>query len=125
MSSHLTDRYGRRQRPRWFWPLIALVGCSIGVAFAAWVGFQPKPVSAQVFGYEVKSDQLVTVKLDVVTPKPVDVVCTVIAHSEDHAVVGEKSVDVPAGQRERRITIDIATERRAVTGVLRTCEVAD
>ena len=125
MTSHLTDRYGRRQRPRWFWPLITVIGCSIGVAFAAWVGFQDKPVSAQVYGYEVKSDRQVVVKLDVVTPKPVDVTCTVIAVAEDHAVVGEKSVDVPAGQRERRLMIDIVTERRAVTGTLRTCEVAD
>jgi len=122
---HLADRYGRRERPRWFWPLIALIGIGIGIAFAAWVGFQDKPVSAQVWAYDVKSDHLVTITLEVATSDPVDAQCTVYAQAHDHSIVGEKTVDVPAGQGERRIEIDVVTERRAVTGVLRTCEVAD
>ncbi len=123
--SDLDARYGRRERPRWFWPIIALIGCSIGVAFAAWVAFQDKPVSARVWAYDVKDDQHVTITLDVVTPDPVGVRCTVYAQAHDHGIVGEKSVDVPAGQGERRIAIDVETERRAVTGVLRTCEVIE
>lgn len=118
----LGARYGTSKRPRWFWPLIAAIGITIGIAFAAWVGFQDKPVTARVWGYDVIDDHRVTVKLDVVRPDPLDVQCTVYAQAADHSVVGEKTVDLPASeQEETRISIDVETERRAVTGVLRTC----
>jgi len=126
-SSDLAARYGRTQRPRWLWPLVALVGCSIGVAFAAWVGFQDKPISSRVWGYDVKDDHHVTITIDLVTKEPsVAVRCTVYAQADDHATVGEKSEDIPAStRRERRIAIDVETERRAVTGILRGCDVLD
>jgi len=118
----LGARYGTSNRPRWFWPLIAAIGIIIGIALAAWVGFQDKPVTARVYGYVVVDDHLVTVKLDVVRPKPLDVECTVYAQAADHSVVGEKTIELPSSQQEElRISIDIETERRAVTGVLRTC----
>jgi hypothetical protein len=121
-SSDLQQRYRRSTRPRWFWPLVAAVGVAIGVAFAAWVGFQERPVTARVWAYDVKSDDLVTVTLDVVRPEPLAVTCTVYAQSEDHAIVGEKTVDIAASAQDvQRIAIDVRTERRAVTGVLRTC----
>ena len=119
----LGARYGTSKRPRWFWPLIAAVGITIGIAFAAWVGFQDKPITARVWGYDVVDDHKVTVKLDVVRPDPLDIECTVYAQGDDHSIVGEKTVDVAAGKAEKtRITIDVQTERKAVTGVLKTCE---
>ena len=122
----LSSRYGSRQRPRWFWPAIAAVGITLGVAFAAWVGFQKDPVTGRLWGYDVISDTRVTVTLDVVRPDPLDVTCTVYAQADDHSIVGEKTVDVPASEQEKvRVDIDIETERRAVTGVLRTCVPAD
>jgi hypothetical protein len=118
----LSSRYGSRQRPRWFWPAIAAVGISLGVAFAAWVGFQKDPVSAQLWGYDVVSDSQVTVTLEVVRPDPIAVECTVYAQAADHSIVGEKAIDLPASEEEAlRVTVDIQTERRAVNGVLRTC----
>ncbi len=120
--SDLQQRYGRRDRPRWFWPAIATVGISIGIAFAAWVGFQDEPVTSRVWAYDVKDDNLVTITIDVVRPDPLDVRCTVYAQAQDHSIVGEKTLDLPASTvEERRIAIDVRTERRAVTGVLRTC----
>lgn len=122
----LSSRYGSRQRPRWFWPAIAAVGITLGVAFAAWVGFQKDPVTGRLWGYEVISDSQVSVTLDVIRPDPLAVQCTVYAQAEDHSIVGEKTVDVPASEEEKvRVEIDIETERRAVNGVLRTCVVAD
>ncbi|MEJ7633897.1 DUF4307 domain-containing protein [Aeromicrobium sp.] len=119
----LSSRYGTRRRPRWFWPAIAAVGIALGISFAAWVGFQDEPVKGQLWGYDVKSDRLVMVKVDVIRPEPIAVRCTVYAQAEDHSIIGEKTVDVPASEEEKvRIEIDIETERRAVTGVLRTCE---
>lgn len=122
----LNSRYGSRQRPPWFWPLIAAIGISLGVAFAAWVGFQKDPVTGRLWGYDVVSDSHVVVTLDVVRPDPLAVRCTVYAQAGDHSIVGEKTVDVPASEEEKvRVTIDIETERRAVNGVLRTCVAAD
>ena len=122
----LSSRYGARRRPRWLWPAVAAVGIAIGIAFAAWVGFQKDPVSGRLWGYDVVDDGLVRVKLDVVRPDPIAVRCTVYAQAEDHTIVGEKTVDVPASQDEKqRVTIEIETERRAVNGVLRTCVPAD
>lgn len=118
----LSSRYGTRTRPRWFWPAVTAVGVAIGIMFAAWVGFQDEPVKGRVWGYDVKSDHLVTLKLDVVRPDPLAVRCTVYAQAADHSIVGEKTVDVPASKEEEtRISIDVQTERKAVTGVLRTC----
>ena len=122
----LSDRYGTGGRPRWTWPAIAAVGILIGIAWAAWVGFQPKPVSAQLYGYEVVDDHRVTITLDVHRPDPLAVTCTVYAQAEDHSIVGEKTVTVPADDREdARVRISLETERRAVNGVLRTCESTD
>ncbi|KAA1400298.1 DUF4307 domain-containing protein [Aeromicrobium ginsengisoli] len=119
----LSSRYGTRTRPRWFWPAIAAIGIAIGISFAAWVGFQDEPVKGRLWGYDVKSDHLVTLKVDVIRPDPLAVRCTVYAQAADHSIVGEKTVDVSAGTAEKtRVTIDVQTERRAVTGVLKTCE---
>jgi hypothetical protein len=122
----LSSRYGTRRRPRWFWPAVAAVGIALGIAFAAWVGFQKDAVTGRLWGYDVVDDRQVTVTLDVVRPDPLAVQCTVYAQAADHSVVGEKTVDVPASEQEKvRVTIDIETERRAVNGVLRTCEPVD
>jgi hypothetical protein len=122
----LSTRYGSRQRPRWFWPAVAAVGITLGIAFAAWVGFQKDPVTGRLWGYEVVSDSRVEVKLDVIRPDPLAVTCSVYAQAEDHSIVGEKTVDVPAsGQEKVRVLIDIETERRGVNGVLRTCVPTD
>ncbi|NRQ51689.1 DUF4307 domain-containing protein [Aeromicrobium stalagmiti] len=122
----LSSRYGTSKRPRWFWPAVAAVGITLGVAFAAWVGFQKDPVTGRLWGYEVLDDNLVAVKLDVIRPDPLAVQCTVYAQSEDHSIVGEKTVDIPASPREKvRVEIDIETQSRAVNGVLRTCVPAD
>lgn len=122
----LASRYGTSGRPRWLWPLIAVVGIAIGVAWAAWIAWQPRPVTAEVYGYDVVHDHRVDVTINVHRAEPVDVRCTVYARAEDHAIVGEKTVDVPAGNQETvRVAIELETERRAVTGVLRTCESTD
>ena len=122
----LSDRYGTGGRPRWLWPAIAAVGVLIGIAWAAWVAFQPRPVSAQLYGYEVVDDNRVDITLDVRRPEPIAVTCTVYAQADDHSTVGEKTVTVPADDRENaRVRISLETERRAVNGVLRMCQSAD
>lgn len=122
----LSSRYGSSQRPKWFWPLIAAVGIAIGIAFAAWVGFQKDPVSAKLWGYDVIDDKQVTVTLDIARPDPLAVECTVYAQAADHSIIGEKTIEVPPSDQEVvRIDTTIETERRAVNGVLKTCVAAD
>lgn len=122
----LNSRYGSRQRPRWLWPTVAAFGIALGIAFAAWVGFQKDPVSAQLWGYDVIDDKQVVVKIDVARPDPIEVRCTVYAQAADHTIVGEKTIDLPATDKEEvRVNTTIETERKAVNGVLRTCVVID
>jgi hypothetical protein len=125
-SSTVAARYGTRKRPRWLWPAIAAVGIAIGIAWAAWVAFQPRPVTAKLYGYEVVDAHHVKVTLDIRRPDPVRVRCTVYAQSADHDIVGERTVEVPGGTREKtRFPVTVETERKAVTGVLRMCESLD
>lgn len=123
--SDLDARYGRRTPRRWIWPIIALVGISAGVAFAAWVAFQPRPVTAVLLSYDVLSDRQVSITVDVRRSAPIAVACTVYAQADDHTIVGERTVMLPgekAGKTRLRATV--RTERRAVNGVLRGCEPA-
>jgi hypothetical protein len=122
-ASTVAARYGTRRRPRWLWLVIAAVGIAIGVSWAAWVAFQPRPVTAKLYGYEVLYAHHVKVTLEIRRPDPVPVRCTVYAQSIDHDIVGERTVDLPAGTREKsRYPVTVETERKAVTGVLRMCE---
>lgn len=117
-SADLTTRYGSSRR---IWPFFAVVGIAAAVAWAAWVALQPRPVNAVVWGYKVLDDHHIRVVVDVYRPKPTAVQCTVYAQAMDHAVVGERTVDVAGSPPKIRIKPVITTERRAVTGVLRGC----
>ena len=62
----------------------------------------------------------------IVDTDPVAVECTVYARAEDHSIVGEKTVTVPADEDENvRVPVSLETERRAVTGILRMCQSLD
>jgi hypothetical protein len=118
--SDLDSRYGRRGARRWIWPVVAVIGIVTLVAWAAWVAFQPRPVDAVLWGYDVVDDHRVRVTLEIHRPEPLAVQCTVYAQAEDHTTVGERTIDLPADKRTR-IRAVITTERRAVNGVLRGC----
>ena len=120
--SDLAARYRKPSRRRWIWPVIAVLGIGTGVALAAWVAFQPRPVNAVLWGYEVLDDHHVQVTLDVHRPEPRAVECTVFAQAEDHSIVGERTISVPPGTaKNTRVKAVVTTERRAVNGVLRSC----
>jgi hypothetical protein len=120
--SDLGARYGTRGRRRWLWPVVAVVGIGAGVAFAAWVAFQPRPVHGVLWGYEVLDDHRVQVTLDIHRPDPIEVECTVFAQAQDHSIVGERTFSVPPGTtKNTRVKTVVTTERRAVNGVLRGC----
>jgi hypothetical protein len=82
-------------------------------------------VRAVLWGYDVKSDHRVLVSLDLYRPEPLAVQCTIYAQADDHSVVGERTIDIRPGSREKtRVRATIVTERRAVNGVLRGCQPA-
>lgn len=123
--SDLDARYGRRGTRRWIWPLVAAVGIIALVVWAAWVAFQPRPVNGVLWGYDVLDDHRVRVTLDLHRSEPIAVQCTVYAQADDHTTVGERTIDVPAGNAGKsRVRAVITTERRAVNGVLRGCRPA-
>lgn len=122
----LATRYGTRKRHPWLFPAVVVVGIALGIAWAVWVASADKPFSARVYAYEVTGDHETIVKLDIHRPKPRDLECTVYAQSEDHAIVGERTITIPSSNRETiRTTTSIVTERRAVTGVLKGCSVVE
>lgn len=123
--SDLSTRYGTRMRRPWLFPAIVVIGIALGIAWAVWVATAEKPFSARLYGYEVTSDHSTTVKLDIHRPKPRTLECTVQAQAEDHSVVGERTITIASSARKTiRTTTSIETERRAVTGVLKGCQVS-
>ena len=119
--SDLDARYGK-SRPRWVLTVCAVLGITAGVAYAAWLAFQPRPVNGVLWGYEVLNDHRVQVTLDLHRPDSIAVECTVFAQAQDHSVVGERTITVPADtEKNTRVKTTITTERRAVNGVLRGC----
>ena len=123
--SDLDARYGRRGGRRGLGIALAVAGILAIVAWAAWAGFRPARPNGVLYGYRVVDAHHVQVTLIVHRPDAKPATCTVYAQAEDHSTVGERPVLVPAGgPEERRIRAVITTERRAVNGVLRGCELA-
>ena len=122
----LDARYGRHRRttPRWLWPVVAAIGITLGVAWAAWASWTDVPVhQARVHSYEVVDAGTTKVDLEIFRDEPVALTCRVFAQSQDKVVVGEKSIEVPASDAAQvRVVAEIRTERRAVTAVLDSCE---
>lgn len=137
--SSLDSRYGRTPtRSRWSpssapsgvpgWVLVAVVVAVVGVAWLAWAawGASRDPVRAQLTAFDVVSPSSVEVRIEVYRRGGEAVRCEVYAQAYDHGIVGEDSVDLAAGAPGTTVvTTSVTTERPAVAGMLRGCEVAD
>jgi hypothetical protein len=124
----LEERYGAPRRwSRLIIVVIVALLVTAGVAWVIWAGLdQSNPaVSAQVRTFEVQNAHQTDVTLVIDRSDGDAVRCSVYAQSEDHAVVGERTIEVPAGDPgTTTVPVTIETERRAVNGVLDSCEVA-
>jgi Domain of unknown function (DUF4307) len=125
----LEERYGTP--PRWS-RLIAVVVVALlvtaGVAWVIWAGLAHSnpPVSAQMRSYEVRNAHATDITLVIDRSDGDPVQCEVYAQGQDRAVVGERTIDVPAGDPgTTTVNATITTVSRAVSGVLRSCEVSD
>ena len=120
----IAERYGRRDTSTR--PMMALA-CGlavVGVAWVAWAGWvhSSEDVTAVVTSYAVTSDTTtdVTVRIDRSTGDAVE--CDVYAQAADHSRVGERVLEVPAGEPGQVVTtVTITTQREAVNGVVGDC----
>ncbi|UYM06394.1 DUF4307 domain-containing protein [Solicola gregarius] len=122
----LERRYGATRTRRW--PVITAASV-LGVVALAWVTWvaldQDRPLSYQLSGYDVVSDTQTVLTIELNRDDGHAVECEIYAQADDHSIVGERTVSVPAGESGTvRVDEPIKTERRAVNGVLRTCRLA-
>jgi len=120
----LGDRYGRDRRPKWLFPIVAVILIGIGVAWSVWAALAQvdKPISAQLYGYDVTSDHQIGMTVEVHRTDGGKAVCSVYAQGLDHSIVGERDVEIPeSDEKTVLVKTTVETERRAVTGVLKGC----
>ncbi len=122
----LERRYGAARTRRWPVVAVASVLTVVALAWITWVVIdQDRPIAYQLNGYDVVSDNQTVVTLELNRDDGAAVECEIYAQSDDHVIVGERVVTVPSGEPGTiRLKEPIKTERRAVTGVLRTCRLA-
>jgi Domain of unknown function (DUF4307) len=125
----LEERYGTP--PRWS-RLIAVVVVALitiaGVAWVIWAGLAHSnpPVAAQLRTYDPRGQHAIEVTLVIDRSDGDPVRCEVYAQGEGQAIVGERTIEVPAGDPgTKTVEAMIETERRAFSAVLRSCEVTD
>lgn len=118
----LDARYGRKRTPRWILPVAAAILLTAGIAWVGWIALQDRPVSAEVYGYDVQSTDSTKITLDIYRSRSVALQCTVAAQAHDHSTVGERTFKLPAKNGDLRYSVNVDTERRAVTGVLEQCD---
>jgi hypothetical protein len=115
----LATRYGRPSRSGRRAGVAALV--VLAVAAAAWlawaaVSHSTPAVRSQLVAFEVRSEHEATARVTVVREaEDIRASCRLRAVAEDHAVVGELTVEVDGGSRTQTLRPSIRTERRATT----------
>jgi len=101
----------------------------VGVAALAWViwaaASSPTAVVGQLQGWQIESGSRVKVTVTVTRRNGDAVRCQVYAQAADRTTVGESTFNLSAGE-PGTVTVDhrITTERPAISGALRTCEVS-
>lgn len=128
-SPHLVERYGAPSRSRR--SLLVAVVAALVVAGGGWltwvVVFHSRPdVSSQLVAYDIRGEHTAAATWTVVR-RSADVAasCRLRALSDDHSVVGERTVAVTSGPIRARLTTPVRTERRAGSVQLVGCSTKD
>ncbi len=107
------------------WWAIGIVGCTLGVAAAVWLGLSGTlgKVTWNDTRYQVVDDRTVEVGFDVHRDPGTKVVCVVRALDKGYGTVGSLEVAIPATE-ERSVhrEVTIRTTTRAVTGLVKSCD---
>ena len=121
----LAERYGTDRPTRR--PLIVVAVTVLALVllawlvWAAWVQATPD-VRGGLSSYHVVSEHAVTVQIEVRRGSGDAVTCTVQALAEDHAVVGDDAVTIPAGAAgDVSFEATVTTDRRATTATVSDC----
>lgn len=121
----MQERYGVRPAG-WGRVTVTLVAFVAGLALA-WIGWaawsQATPdVDAGVRSFDVVSPHEVEVVVDVRRESRDAVRCDLSAQADDHSVVGEDELVVPAGEeRYLPVTVTLRTSRQATTATVDNC----
>ncbi|NMR19839.1 DUF4307 domain-containing protein [Cellulomonas fimi] len=103
----------------------AAVAAAAAVAtLGVWIGTSvlQDPVQWESVGYKVEGPALVQVTFDVIKDPDATARCTVRALNQSFAEVGVREVTAgPSGSRVQRLTVPVATQELAVTGVAEGC----
>ncbi len=124
----MDERYGVRTPNQRRLTLVAVAAVALAlltwVAWAAWSHGRPD-VKGRLNSYDVVSPHEVTVVIDVHRRSGDPVTCTVQAQAEDHVVVGEDEVEIPAGDSgDVQTTATVRTDREATTATVTQCVVS-
>ena len=133
MTTHseaaLAERYGRQDPARR--RAVVIASGVVGVLALGWlvwvIWFQSTPeVRSAMHSFDVLGEHEVTATFEVITSSS-DVVadCLVRAFGEDHAVVGERNVEVTGVDGKEQRTVRFRTEREATSLELVGCNTAD
>lgn len=121
----MVQRYGApRWSGRWQRSLLGLALAGLLVAWVIWaaLGQQTPRAVAVLHSYDVSSPHTISVTLDVSRTDHGPVSCTVTAQAEDHSVVGQQVVHVPAGSASTvTARAVVRTNRTAVTAIVGRC----
>jgi hypothetical protein len=122
----LATRYGRQpSKARRSLAVAAVVVLAVvGAGWLAWaaVSHSTPAVRSQLVAFQVRSEHEVTAHVTVVREaEDTAASCRLRAVAEDHAVVGELTVEVDQGGATQTISPSIRTERRATSVELVGC----
>jgi hypothetical protein len=121
----MDERYGVQTPNQRRLKLLAVA--AIALALLAWVGWAAwshgRPdVKAQLNSYDVLSPHEVVVVVDVHRRSGDAVTCTLQAQADDHVIVGEKDVTIPAGDAgDVQAKAIVRTDRKATTATVLQC----
>ena len=120
----LAARYGKkpvdRRRQRLAIVAIASVALIVFLTWAVSVTIAgAEKVEGTLASYNVKSDRLVEVKVNLKRPKNQAAVCQVEALAQDYEVVGYKELAIP--ENTDSVKSNIATVKPAVSAVVKDC----
>lgn len=124
----LDERYGRAaehrtSRATWIASVV------FGLVFATlvtWVGWRytHPAISVDLTGFHVVDDSTTTVDFTVHKRRDRVARCVVRALDKGHVAVGRVVVEVPSGVKDRDLTVNVPTRRRAVAGEVTSCSLS-
>lgn len=130
-SSALDERYGRTpaasRRRRALGIAVAGAFAVVLVAWVVWAALDGDAATIEYrdIGHVIVDDANVTVTYQVTAPVGSEVHCAVQALNESFSVVGQKTVELPPGDRATRtFTEQLRTTELAVSGLIYRCWLA-